>query len=198
MSGLTIHPFFIEFYMQESLKLIQLCLDQNQKGYELFFKQYYSFLYKVCYLYIQDNHLAKDLVQESFIKIFNKLSEFNSNQGPIEYWIKRIAINVSIDYLRSTNRKKHLLDKNSISLQSVIEMNALDKLELNEILKFINELKYPLREVILLHTIEGFSHKEISEILSISEEYSRLLLFESRKLIKKNFKYEKGIYRREF
>lgn len=183
--------------MNNISEIIRLCLDDNQKGYELFFKKYYSYLYKICYIYLQDNQSSKDLLQEIFIKIFKKLNEYDHQQGPIEFWLRKIAVNMAIDCIRAKNRKIKFISENVESLQPTILNGALSKLELHEVFDLIENLKHPLREVIILYTIEGYSHKEISEILSISEEYSRLLLFESRKIIKNYFKNEKEIYGKE-
>ena len=138
--------------------------------------------------YIFDEDEIEDVLQEAFIRIFQSLNQFDSQKGSLRAWAARIAINVAITQGKKRKRNQELPGQKDLDLgPSVIESMALN--DLIAILKCMPSDQY---EVLSLHIIDGYSHKEISKILEINEELSRQRLTRARKWVMKRFKLSGG------
>nr|WP_214460491.1 sigma-70 family RNA polymerase sigma factor [Flavihumibacter fluvii] len=150
---------------------------------EELYKRFAPKMYAVCLRYAGNNDDAQDLLQEGFIKVFRNLAKFR-NEGSFEGWIRRVFVNTSIEHYR---RKVHL---NSISDQDekVIEdasVSVLDQLAERDIIQLVRELSPGYRAVFNLYVIEGYSHKEIAEMLHISEGTSKSQLARAKSILQK-------------
>jgi RNA polymerase sigma factor (sigma-70 family) len=166
-------------------ELINGCLQNNRKFQEQLFKLYYGKMLAVCMQYTNDRDTAQEIVQDSFIKIFEKLNLFD-NKGSLEGWIRRIVVNTAIDRIRKSKKDPFLIDNdNDYMLGGVNPMEELEDLKLSEekseiILEAIQKLSPAYRTVFNLYVIEEFSHKEIAEKLGISEGTSKSNLSKAR------------------
>lgn len=147
-------------------------------------------MYALCLRYAADTEDAKDILQEGFIAVFSKLPSFRG-QGSLEGWIRRIMVNIAIDRYR--DRIYHL------SLDDIHEngLMAFDNLgpasmEAKQILALIRDLPDQYRLVFNLYVIEGYSHREIGQMLSISESTSRSNLSRARGLLQERMKLVAG------
>ena len=149
-------------------------MSGEQKAQFQLYKLYYKAMYNTCLRIVNDSLEAEDIMQESFLKAFEKI---NFYKGEVSFgaWLKRIVVNHSLDELR---KRKLITD----SLEdSVYEIKEEEKGEINidiqwkieEIKKEINNLPDGYRIVISLYLIEGYDHDEISEIMNISSSTSR-------------------------
>lgn len=138
-------------------------------------------MYGVCLRYAGSYHEAQDILQEGFIKVFEKLDTFKG-QGSLEGWIKQIMIRTSINKYRE--RIYHLkvedLSENGIYANDNF---GPEKLSLDELLNFIQLLPDQYRLVFNLAVIEGLSHKEIGDMLSITESTSRSNLSRAKSIL---------------
>ena len=147
-------------------------------------------MYHTCIRYLPDQMEAEDAVTEGFVKVFGKIHTFEyRGKGSLEGWIKRIMINESLMILR---KKKHVhVDINQfIDMESGLMTDT--QLEYKEILKVVYALPNGYRTVFNMYIIEGYSHKEISEMLEISDGTSKWHVSFARKslqaMIKKTMK----------
>lgn len=166
-------------------ELINGCLQNNRKFQEQLFKLYYGKMLVVSMQYTKDRDTAQEIVQDSFIKIFEKLNLFD-NKGSLEGWIRRIVVNTAIDRIRKSKKDPFLIDNdNDYMLGGTNPMEELEDLRLSEekseiILEAIQQLSPAYRTVFNLYVIEDFTHKEIAEKLGISEGTSKSNLSKAR------------------
>ncbi len=163
--------------------LIKGSIEGDSKMQEALYNKYASKMYAVCLRYAGNNDDAQDLLQEGFIKVFRNLEKYR-HEGSFEGWLRRIFVNTSIEQYR---RKVHL---NSISEQEErgiedASVSVLDQLAERDIVQLVQELSPGYRAVFNLYVIEGYSHKEIGELLSISEGTSKSQLARAKAILQK-------------
>ncbi|MBL7736071.1 MAG: sigma-70 family RNA polymerase sigma factor [Chitinophagaceae bacterium] len=141
-------------------------------------------MYAVCLRYSNNSDDAQDLLQEGFIKVYRNLHRFRA-EGSFEGWIRRIFVNSSIEHFR---KKSLLAVKVSEKEENEIEnddISALDALAERDIIRLIQELSPGYRTIFNLYVVEGYSHKEIAEMLNISEGTSKSQLARARGILQK-------------
>lgn len=177
-------------------ELIKGCLKNKRKSQEALFRLYYGKMLGVCMRYIHDRDSAEEILQEGFIKIFDKLEAFDY-KGSFEGWMKRIMVNTAIDSIRKNKKAPHLTDNDEDfklgASNPVIDQEENDFFQLKAelALEAIQELSPAYRAVFNLYVIEEYTHKEIAEILGISEGTSKSNLAKAKmnlqKLLKERF-----------
>lgn len=184
---------------KEYLKLIVGgCLRGERKSQEAFFKQFYGKMLAVSYRYISDKDAAQDVLQDGFIKVFDKLEGFDFS-GSLEGWIRRIIVNTAIDAIRKSKKNPFLSDQDTDFKQEVFDqMVEKEKLELTSLkaevaIEAISKLSPAYRAVFNLFVLEEYSHKEIAEILGINQGTSKSNLSKAKmnlqRILKVKFRY---------
>ena len=169
--------------------LILKCIKEDALAQKQLFKEYKNKLYSACLRYISNKEDAKDVLQDSFVKIFKNISTFKATSS-LETWMRRIVANTSIDFLRKKKKINFFeLDTNTINTlenreDADFEINSLFSKE--QLYSSINLLPEELKIVLNLYYLDDFSHKEIAESLSIKEETSRTRLFRAKAMVKNN------------
>ena len=163
--------------------LIAGCINGDRQMQELLYHKFSPKMYSVCLRYSGNQEDARDLLQEGFIKIFKNLSKYRGD-GSFEGWIRRIFVNTSIEHFR---KKVHIQNVNETqeALIEDKEWNVLDNLAEKDIMQMIQELSPGYKAVFNMHVIEGYSHKEIAEILGINEGTSKSQLARAKTVLKK-------------
>jgi RNA polymerase sigma-70 factor (ECF subfamily) len=176
---------------REQLKaIIDGCLQNNRRSQEELFKLFYGKMLIVSMRYIKDKDNAQEIVQEGFIKIFEKLGAFDY-KGSFEGWIRRIIANTAIDSIRKSKKDPYLSDKDEdFKLGAENLMEEREKLETIDLkaevaMEAIQQLSPAYRAVFNLYVLEDYSHKEIGEILGISEGTSKSNLAKARMNLQK-------------
>jgi RNA polymerase sigma factor (sigma-70 family) len=173
--------------------IIDGCLQNDRRAQQMLYKQCYAYLLGVAKRYMGQEDEVMEVITESFLKILKHINSINDQPHP-EAWIRRVAINTALDIIRSRKRYysniKLQNDESYNALENLyIETDTIDKsLDTKYIYNIIQNLPELTREVINLFAIDGFNHKEISEILRIKEELSRWHVFKARKLIAEKIK----------
>jgi RNA polymerase sigma factor (sigma-70 family) len=164
-------------------QLIKGCLKGKSDFQRELFMRYSGKMLAVCRRYSRNHEDAKDILQDSYIKIFNQLSNFR-NEGSLEGWIRKTVIHTALNYYRKSAFKseKHGLDKVQGSME--IDPEAIECLHEKDIIAAISTLPDGYRMVFNLYAIEGYSHKEIALMLDIDESTSRSQLFKARNILK--------------
>lgn len=164
-------------------KLIAGCKKQKGSAQKALFDKYSGKMLSICCRYINDNLEAEGTMVTAFVKIFERINQY-SGEGSFEGWMRRIMVNESLMYLRK-NKNMSL----NIDIEEVYELpqfNRLeDHLEAADLMTLINQLPVGYRTVFNLYAIEGYSHKEIGEKLSVSENTSKSQLSRARSSLQK-------------
>jgi RNA polymerase sigma-70 factor (ECF subfamily) len=157
---------------------VEACLRGERRSQEQLFKLFYGKMLAVCHRYISDRDSAQEVLQEAFLKVFDKLEHFDF-KGSLEGWIRRIVTNTAIDHLRRAKKNPFLSDQDSdfkdFSFDAVQEQEDALYLSLKAevAMAAIAKLSPAYRTVFNLFVLEERSHKEIAELLGISEGTSK-------------------------
>jgi RNA polymerase sigma-70 factor (ECF subfamily) len=171
--------------------LIKGCIEENPEMQKLLYERFSSKMYGVCLRYTENVEDANDVMQEGFIKVYKSLPKFRG-EGSFEGWIRRIFINTSIEHFR---KKVKLYNVNEVHENTIedAELDALDSLATKDILNIINELSPGYKQVFNMHVVEGYSHKEIADILGITEGTSKSQLARAKGALKKIIESRAGM-----
>jgi len=163
--------------------LIQGSIEGNRDIQELLYHRFSSKMYAVCLRYSGNAADAQDLLQEGFIKVFKNLNKFRG-EGSFEGWMRRIFLNTSIEHYRKKVNMLSVTETQEVTIEDR-EWNILDDLAEKDIISMIHELSPGYRVVFNMHVIEGYSHKEIADILGINEGTSKSQLARAKGVLKK-------------
>ena len=159
--------------------IIKGCKALDPECQRALVKEYSGMLFTVCRRYCREDFLAKEALQEGLIRIFKSIDSFNSEKGNLLPWMKKIVSNEALKILKK-NGSVYSLDIGAIELPS-IEANAIDILQEEGLIHLIQKLPSGYREVFNMYVMDGYSHKEIAEVLQISESTSRSQLTRAKK-----------------
>lgn len=161
--------------------LLKACLQGDRLAQRDIFNMYAGKMMAVCIRYTRHRLEAEDVLQDAFVKVFTHLTEFESS-GSFEGWVRRIIINTAIK-----NNLKKSVSHEDIGLDHIkddgVGPDVFSALSEEELIKLISSLPDGYRMVFNLHAIEGFSHKEISDLLNIEESTSRSQLTKARRIL---------------
>lgn len=143
-------------------------------------------LMTVCRRYVVDEASAKDILQESFIKIFTNIDKYKP-VGSFEAWMRTITIRSALYWLKKHGKKETEKIETNHQLQTA-KPEILDRFDAEEIIELIRELPVGFRTVFNLNIIEGYNHNEIAKMLNITESTSRSQLTRARKLLQEKLK----------
>ncbi len=167
-------------------QLIALCIKQDRKAeYELY-KLTYSYLMGICMRYSKDKDTASESLNMGFLKILKNLSTYKP-EIPFKSWIRRVMVNTLIDDYRKNNRDREKVTyvEEYYDNSDFSDVNeALSRINYNQLLVQINMLPEATKKVFNLFAIDGYSHKEIGEMLMISEGTSKWHLNAARQKLK--------------
>jgi len=155
------------------------CKEGEKKCQAHLVRSYAPVLLSICRRYTRDTESANDALQETFINIFKYINGY-SGKGSFEGWMKRIAVNCSISFQKKHFKVYHEADTLSDNFEHSEIPSVYSKLGKDDILSLLEALPKSLYLVFNMHIVEGFSHKEISETLNISEGTSRASLSRAR------------------
>jgi RNA polymerase sigma-70 factor (ECF subfamily) len=170
-------------------KLIKRCAKNDRKAQKEIYQLFGDKLFTICLKYSRNKHEAEDNFQDGFITIFNKIDQF-SFKGSFEGWLKRVMINTILIKYRKKNVLNIITDE--IPDEVVVDVEE-DELSLDFLLNLIHELPERYRLVFNLYVLDGYSHREISEMLRIAEGTSKSNLARARAILKQKIEeYQKG------
>lgn len=164
-------------------ELIKGCIREEKSYQQRLYKTYAGKMLVVCMRYTRNRQEAEDVLQDGFIRIFDNIRKFSFN-GSFEGWVRRIMINCALRNFRKSSYQKEQI---GIAEDYDIPTNAkiYDKLSEQELMNMIDELPEGYKMVFNLYAIEGYSHKEIADIMDINEGTSRSQLNKARKYLQK-------------
>lgn len=165
--------------------IVNNCIKRDIKAQETLYKHFYGYAMSICLMYSNNKEDAVEVLNDGFLKVFKNL-DHQKKMGSLRAWIRRIMVNTAIDRLRKDKKQlNHLpLEK---AYQAISTMDSDDSYA-QEILRMVQDLSPAIRTVFNLYVIEGYSHKEISEKLHITESTSRAHLSEANKQLRSQIK----------
>jgi len=169
-------------------EIIAGCRKKSRAIQEHLYRAYYSTFLKVCARYAKNMQDAEQLLNDGFLKIFTQVEYFKST-GSFTGWMQRIMINTSLDYLRgSALREDTAMHANCIPIEEsniAISDETIENMEFRDLVKIIQLLPATTRTVFNLYVFDGYTHKEISEQLAISEGTSHWHVHQARLSLQK-------------
>lgn len=173
-------------------QLIAKCIKKDRKAeYELY-KNTYGYLLSICLRYTKDRETANEILNMGFLKILNNLEKYNL-AIPFKVWIRKIMVNTLIDEYRKVKREREHITyvEEYFDSADYSETNhALSKMDVKQIYDLISKLPEASKQVFNLFVIDGYSHREIADMLGISEGTSKWHLnaarTQLREVIEKN------------
>ncbi len=165
-------------------KLILNCKKLNRRAQREMVNHLSPFLFAICRRYTSSFEDARDLLQESLILIFNNMDRCRSKEViPFKSWCKKVTINHALAKLRKkTNKLTSITDK---AIEPSIIPNIYSKLNIEDILKLLQMIPESHSTVFKLAIVDGYSHKEIANLLDIKESSSRTFLVRARQTLQK-------------
>jgi RNA polymerase sigma-70 factor (ECF subfamily) len=166
----------------EEKRLINDCLLGDRIAQKKLYEQYSGKMMGVCLRYCKDKETAKDLLHDGFLKIYTHLDSFEG-KGSFEGWMRRIMINTALEYLRKQNDEGYSTNIEEAFTLTNGDYGILEKMQAEELIRLIQKLPDSYRMAFNLFVIEGYSHKEISKILNITESSSRVYVTRAKQYL---------------
>jgi RNA polymerase sigma factor (sigma-70 family) len=153
----------------------------ERKMQQELYQRFASKMYGVCLRYAGSAEEAEDVLQEGFIKVFNKIGSFRGD-GSFEGWIRRIFVNTAIEHYRKKIYLQPITEYEEDTMEGKY-LSVLDKMEEKDIIQLVQQLSPGYRTVFNMYVIEGYSHKQIAEALGISEGTSKSQLSRAKQIL---------------
>ncbi len=161
-------------------ELILLCKKGDRKAQELLYRNYSSVLYGICLKYSNNKTAAEDSLHDSFMTIYEKIGQFTF-KGSFEGWIKRITVNTVLQKYR---KEEYLSVVNENTEEEIVMDSEESDIPLQTLLGYIQELPNKYRTTFNLYVLDGYTHKEIGELLGTTVGTSKSNLARARMLLK--------------
>lgn len=164
-------------------KLLKECRRGNAKYQRLLYERYSAKMLVVCARYFMSIQEAQDALQDGFIKVFANIDSFRE-EGSLEGWVRRIMVNTSLNLHRKNLKHYYNVDLGETESRIADHKQSVDNLEVQDILKLIQQLPNGYKIVFNLYEIEGYSHQEIAEELNVSISTSKTQLLKARRRLR--------------
>jgi RNA polymerase sigma factor (sigma-70 family) len=161
--------------------LVKRAADGDETAFNEIYKNISGKMYGICLRYAADADEANDIFQDGFIKLYRNLNAYRG-EGSFEGWARRVFVTTSLDALKKKKVQFSDLEEN-IDIAAK-DTTVYDKLNLDHLMNIITKLPNSYRTIINLHVIENYSHKEIGEMLGISESGSKSKLHQAKNYLK--------------
>jgi RNA polymerase sigma-70 factor (ECF subfamily) len=177
--------FFISLTDNELKDIIDRCRINDPIAQERLYKYYFALMYTICKSYSENQQTIISLINEGFLKIFMNIKTFDFHKGHFESWAKKIITNTAIDYTRSKKSVNQFLAfDEECGQQKELYVKPNNGVE-EEVLYLIKKMPAVTQQVFSLHVFNGYSHKEIADMLQIAESTSRWHVAEARKNLRR-------------
>lgn len=174
-------------------KIISGCAKKDKRAQKALYEKYSAYLFGICLTYSNSYADAEDTLHDGFLKIFSGIQSYKG-VGSFEGWMRKIMVNTALEKYRRSN-KLIAIAENIKNFSEVSINNILDDLSASEIMEVVQSLSSQYRIVFMLYAVEGYTHKEISNMLGISEGTSKSNLSRARDILQKKIStiYEQRI-----
>ena len=161
------------------IDLVERCKQQDRKAQLSLYKQYCDGMFCVAMRFVNNRDDAEDILQEAFIKAFQKLHQF---KGDVTFgaWLKRIVINKSIDFLKTRKERTIEIQENTLQIVEDQDWTVEGDVSMEEVKTAMSKLPEKYQYVLQLYLLEGYDHEEIAQILGLSNTASRTRLLRGK------------------
>jgi RNA polymerase sigma factor (sigma-70 family) len=169
------------FLVNHIHKVVRGCQENNPGAQRELYDMFKMKMYGICLRYAGNTDDAQDILQEGFLKVYEKINQFGF-KGAFEGWMRRIIVNTALEKYR-LHYRQIITGDIKFENEAGYEIDYASDIDANELVKIIQDLSPRYRVVFNLYAIEGYSHKEISEMLQISEGTSKSNLSRARAIL---------------
>jgi len=179
----------------ELTEMIKACKAQHPLGQRKLYEHFYAYVKTICLRYASKMEDCEEIMDDSFIKVFRGIDKYDFER-PFKYWLRTIVVNTAIDFYRQSMR---VIKSNTIDdyYNLSVDDQTLSRMSCDEILKIVQKLSPAYRNVFMMFVMDGYSHKEIGELLKITEGTSKSNLAKARmklqEMILKEYSDEPGL-----
>lgn len=174
---------------------IQLSIAQHPLGQRRLYEHFFPYVKSICLRYTSRLEDCEEVMDDSFIKMYKNLDKYDFSR-PFKFWLRTVVVNTAIDFYRQSTRKiqsQTIDDYYDLS----IEDHTISNMSVNEIMAVIQKLSPSYRSVFMMFVVDGYSHKEIGELLNITEGTSKSNLAKARMklqdMLQKEYSKNSGI-----
>lgn len=177
------------------LDIVEKCKANDRSAQLKLYRQYCDGMYCVAMRFLKNADDAEDVLQEAFVKAFQKIHQF---KGEVSFgaWLKRIVVNKCIDFLKSKKEQTIALDESYMSPVEHDDWTIEEGIGMDDVKEAIVQLSEKYRYVVMMYLVEGFDHKEISQVLEITETACRTRLLRGKGQLKELLQSKKYEMRR--
>jgi RNA polymerase sigma factor (sigma-70 family) len=159
------------------------CRQQERSAQEQLYQLCYEPFMRLCLRYANNRDDAADILNKAFFNILTRIDQY-TGQGSFVGWMKRILVNAAVDYVRANQRFRfHEPVEQAHEMPGQSQPDS--ELARHDVLKMLRELPYTTASVFSLYVLEGYAHREIADMLGITEANSKWHLHHARKLLQK-------------
>lgn len=170
---------------------INKLVNNDDKAQKAFYQMLAPKMYGICLRFAADRAEADDILQEGFIRVFTHLKDYRG-EGSLEGWVRKTIVNTAINFYKKRIKRGPTTGLEYIDNRPDGHYYVIEKMAADDLLKLIRELPDGYRTVFNLNIIEGYTHKEIGNMLNISENTSKSQLSRARASLQKKLKRIKG------
>ncbi len=162
--------------------MINGCISNDRRAQEKLYKHFYGSMTTICLRYTRNEEDAIEVLHNGFLKVFKNIATYNNSKGSLYTWIRTIIVHTAIDFIR---QREKFFTKTSLenSPEPSVDVDALHRLSALELLKLVQRLPSATQAVFNLYVVDGYTHREIGNMLGISEGTSKWHLSQARKLL---------------
>jgi len=160
------------------LELVNGCIANNRICQERLYRKYFPAMMSMCMRYTKDRDISMEIINNGMMRVFKKLDTF-SFKGSLEGWIRKLVYHSLSDYYKKNSKYLHFLVFEE--RDQIVEKQPLHNLYFDDLISLVKTLPDNTRKVFEMYAIEGFTHKEISNQLELSEGTSKWHLSSARK-----------------
>lgn len=165
------------------LNLLTECKEGNRDAQHQLYEMYRVKLFTLCLRYMKNKEDAEDIFQEAWIKVFKQLHQYDEQKGSFYGWIRKVFVNSCLEYFRK--KKVYLTDlDDAVTMPTEAAEDAISAMTMQEMVSILQALPHGYRTVFNLYVIEGYSHKEIAELLNVSISTSKTQLMKAKGMLR--------------
>lgn len=170
--------------MSDEAKLIRKCKQNNASAQRTLYDKYRVKWFMICLRYAADRHDAEDMMQEGLISIFREIRQYDPDRASFTAWSNKVMVNAALQHLRKWKKLKfnENIDDHDVVMSQ--KEDVYGKIGAKELTAMVQQLPDGYRAVFNLYVMEGYKHREIAEMLSISENTSKTQLMKAKNMLR--------------
>ncbi len=168
----------------DELKIIKKCMNSNAIAQKTLYDKYKVRWFMICLRYANNKTEAEDMLQEGLINVFKYIKQYDPKKAEFSAWSNKIMVNAALQYLRKWKKVDFTQNIDDYQNQMVYNEDVFDTIGAKELTLLVQQLPPGYRAVFNMYVIEGYMHREIADILSISENTSKSQLLKAKKMLR--------------